>query len=78
MHYLNLNKVLTESQHGFRPEYSINTAALSLHEKILESIKHGDSPAEIFCNLSRAFDCVSHDVLLHNLYSYRITDIQNK
>lgn len=70
--FLEVNNILSSKQHGFRSGYSTITAVHSFYEKILEAVDAGESPTGIFCDLSRAFDCVQHDLLLKKLYEYGI------
>lgn len=66
--FLNSFKVLYSSQHGFRERHSTMTALLQFHEDIIDAFERGESPSGIFCDLSRAFDCVNHKILLSKLY----------
>ena len=68
------NKLLTEHQSGFRPKHSCETALHNIIDKWLENIDKGKLTGVIFIDLSKAFDTVNHDVLLHKLLSFGICE----
>lgn len=70
--FLNKFKVLSNNQHGFRSGMSTITAMHSFYEEVIRCIDAGECPVGVFCDLSRAFDCVNHDILLNKLYDYGI------
>lgn len=73
--YFESNNLLSDAQHGFRRERSTTTAVLSLASRITETFESGNSLALTLCDLSRAFDCVPHDILLSKLKSYGVKGI---
>jgi hypothetical protein len=44
--------------------------------EILNSLNHKTQVSGIFCDLEKAFDCVSHEILLEILKYYGIKDKQ--
>jgi len=70
--FLNVCKTLSDNQHGFRSNHSTMTAVNSFYNKIICHLENGECPAGIFCDLSRAFDCVSHNTLLLKAERYGI------
>jgi hypothetical protein len=58
------------SQFGFRAGKSTVDAVDSLVDKLLQSMENGYSAQVTLCDLSKAFDCVRHDILLSKLEFY--------
>jgi hypothetical protein len=58
------NNILDENQFGFRPNSSTEKASFKLIEEILNSMNNKHSTGGIFYDLQKAFDCVSHDILI--------------
>ena len=67
--YLSNNKLITCSQSGFRPKHSCETAL-----NRLKHINDGKLTGVLFINLSKAFDIVNHNVLMHKLKSFGICE----
>lgn len=68
--YLNVNKLLTDSQHGFRANRSTSSAVLELTQSINTSMHKNEIAVGIFLDLKKAFDTVIHSVLLKKLQIY--------
>nr|CAH7733311.1 unnamed protein product [Callosobruchus chinensis] len=64
--------IFSKNQHGFLSGKSTNTAVHSYCETLIQYIEQGECPVGIFCDLSKAFDCVDHKKLLVKLSSYGI------
>lgn len=73
--YFERNKLFTSRQFGFRSNHSTVDAVVSLVGHCLDEIENGNSVCNRFFDLSRAFDTVSHDVLLHKLKFYGFNNI---
>ena len=65
--YLEKNKKLYASQHAYRKFHSTTTSLVELTEFLYEEIENKRIPAVISTDLSKAFDTVSHDLLLAKL-----------
>lgn len=65
--FLDKHSILNDNQFGFRRKRSTNDAVYAFLKSIVEFIESGDCPTGIFCDLSKAFDCVSHDLILIKL-----------
>lgn len=64
------NNLFVCSQFGFRAEKSTGKAIRKVVDFILESLDTSQQCASVFCDLSKAFDCLRHDVLLKKLAYY--------
>ena len=62
--YLEDNNLLSENQHGFRPHLSTETALLTITNQIYENIDQKKISLLLLLDLSKAFDSVSHRILL--------------
>ena len=65
--FLESHFILDDRQYGFRKGKSTTGAMLHLIQGILESMENGDYSLGIFMDLSKAFDCVNHELLLHKI-----------
>ena len=72
LEYMTSNKLLCIHQHGFRPKHSTETATLQFVDKILQMLDNDKTPFSLFIDLSKAFDTLSHDILLSKLSYYGI------
>ena len=68
--YLELNKLISEKQHGFRAGRSTLTQLLSHFDDILSGMLQGDTTDAIFLDYSKAFDKVDHQLLIKKLIRY--------
>ena len=67
--------ILFKNQYGFRKKHSTNLAVTELITKISQGIKNKEFTIGIFLDLSKAFDTVNHDILIHKLDYYGIRGI---
>ena len=73
--YLLKNYLLYGSQYGFRSNHSTELAALELVDRISGAMDSGQVPLAIFLDLSKAFDTLDHNILLHKLSFLGIKDM---
>ena len=59
-------------QFGFRAKFSTDYAIVDIYEKLLSNLDKGLSTCAVFLDLAKAFDSVSHDILLQKLKRYGI------
>lgn len=72
--YLEKNDLLSPRQFGFRKEKSTEMAANLFFDDVHRAMNRGQLTGTLFIDLSKAFDTVSHGVLLNKLYKYGIRE----
>jgi nitric oxide synthase oxygenase domain/subunit len=77
MAFIEGNEVLTEAQHGFRMRKYTETAVQIFIQSTQEAIEKKMNPTGIFLDLTKAYDILSHKVLLSKLNSYGIRGMAN-
>ena len=73
IYFLNINDTIYKNQFGFREKHLTQQAIISLVEKIADSWDSDDIVIGVFLDLKKAFDTVSHDILLKKMYAYEIS-----
>ena len=73
--HLESNKLLFDYQFGFRKKRSTIQAALDFVTRITDAIDNGNIPLGVFLDLSKAFDTVSHEILLDKLSFYGLSPL---
>ena len=73
--YLNSNGLLSKHQSGFRSLHSTVTALLHLTNDWYLNIDNGLTNLVVFLDLAKAFDTVSHDILLKKLELYGLKGV---
>ena len=68
--YFVKNDLFFDSQYGYRKNHSTEYAALELIDRLHTSLDNGNLPIAIFLDLSKAFDTISHTILLEKLKKY--------
>lgn len=71
--YFEGNELFAPSQHGFRRKRSTISAITSIIENIYNAFEEEESVLLTLLDLSKAFDCVSHEILLKKLRKYGIS-----
>ena len=71
--YFDENKLLSEQQYGFREKHSTELAAVKLVDYINHEMDIGNTPEAIFIDLSKAFDTLNFDILIHKLQFYGLS-----
>ena len=70
--YFTNNNLFSSQQYGFRKNASTELAALELIDRLLTQLKAFKIPVNFYMDLSKAFDSLSHDILLNKLTYYRV------
>ena len=67
--FLEENRLLSQSQFGFRLKRSTSTALIAFTDHVLESVDKGCVTGTVFLDLRKAFDTVHHLLLIKKLKS---------
>lgn len=73
--YLDSNNCLCDCQYGFRRKCSSVQAVSKIVSEVVEALERGEHVGVIMCDLTKAFDCVSHQLLLKKLARYGVRGI---
>ena len=72
MDFFEKNEIITSKQFGFMKKHSTEHAILDLKEYITQNLVNKKITAVLFLDLKKAFDSVSHPILLSKLSHYGI------
>ena len=73
--YLEAKSILYPSQYRFRNKRSCEQAICELTGYVLQSKNQSEHSARIYLDLSKAFDTLDHNILLHKLDRYGIRGV---
>ena len=76
--FLTENQLLSVNQFGFRKRCSVIDALLSLKLNIISALNQNKKCIVISLDLKKAFDLVSHELLLNKLFKYGCNEITLK
>lgn len=74
--YFEDNNLFTIAQFGFRRGRSTEMAIRKVVYFILDSLDISSKCASVFCDLSKAFDCLRHDILILKLQYYGFQGVE--
>ena len=72
LQHLNSNNLLSNTQHGFRPKRSCSTQLVEVLDAWSKAIEEESAMDILYLDFQKAFDSVSHRLLLHKLSYYGI------
>ena len=72
--FLSQNGFFYEKQFGFRANHSTDLAASYLVSQVCDALDNNLKVMSIFLDMSKAFDCVDHSILLQKMFTYGIRD----
>jgi hypothetical protein len=77
--HIKVNNILAKEQYGFRNNSSTEIASYNLTKNILQALNNNKQRGvgSIFCDLTKAFDYVNHNVLTSKSEFYGITGRAN-
>jgi hypothetical protein len=75
--FIDVHKILTPHQYGFRPKHSTYMAINDFYLKVTDDLDKKLHTVGLFLDLSKAFDTLNHNVLLQKLNTYGIRGLAN-
>ena len=72
--FLTINNILYDKQFGFKSGHSTNHAIIHLVHEIFKAFDENKFTLGVFIDLSKAFDTVDHNILLHKLKNYGVVN----
>ena len=72
--HMESTKFFPDQAHGYRSKRSTTTAILSIQDEILRDLEKGIDSIVIFCDLSNAFDILSHATIINKLRVYGFSE----
>jgi hypothetical protein len=78
INHTSAHNILSKAQYGFRSKMSTDNAIYQLTNNILKALDNKQLVGGMFCDLSKAFDCVDHETLLSKLEYYGVRGTANK
>jgi hypothetical protein len=61
---LHKNNIISKEQYGFWTGFPAENAVYKLTNEVLNTLNNKQTVGGIFYDLTKAFDCVDHDILI--------------
>jgi hypothetical protein len=68
-------KIISDKQNGFRQNKSTSNTIQNFIHNVIRGVENKEQVIGVFCDLSKAFDCIDHRILLEKLNFYGIRGI---
>lgn len=78
MNFVETKNVITERQNGFRRNRGTTRAMYQLVNEITKCLNNGQNTAAVFMDLSKAFDCVEHNILMEKIGHYGLRGMSSE
>lgn len=76
MYYLEQNNIISNNQFGFRQKMNTQQALTKFTTQIYDAFESNKKCLALFLDLSKAFDTVSHDILIKKLWGVGIRGVE--
>ena len=73
--FLNDNDQLYENQYRFRNQHSCDNAVCDVVSHLVKNLEASETSVALFLDLSKAFDTLDHDLLLHKMERYGLRGV---
>ena len=74
LNHVETHGILNDSQFAYRKGRGTDSAILKFVNNIIENFERGNYTVAAYLDLTKAFDCVNHQILLHKLDHYGVKD----
>ena len=69
-HFMDVNGIYGVYQSAYRPQHSVESALLRIHNDVAQSIDSRRSVLLVLLDLTAAFDTIDHNILMRRLHGY--------
>lgn len=78
INFLSKHKIINSHQHGFIEGRNTDSALFDLLSHAYEALDNREHVFGLFIDLSKAFDCINHEILLHKLNLIGVRGVANE